>query len=762
MNLFGNINNLYLQANKSNKYSNDTLFSRRETEYPSKIRLPIPSSKITSTINRPYSSSIKTTVFNQQKSIISKYKRKSAFLNQSTKSNLKRVFHEENYFYRNNSKSYKSKLQSFIDLERNYNPKVGKKKWCFRKNINVLTNICTDSNLNYVSSLYLTETDTKKKPFMVRDFITNNNKDNSLEITNYNYTNHLNADILTKFMNDRLNFNLNENLKTEYKDKMTSNKNKKINMKRESNHEFREKIRKLKIYKSILKAKEELSIRIQEKYQNTLGFLNDKIESFNTWKKLNKEFFSYKIDEYLKFLMYQKSYEKNKVEDLEEDIITIKNEINKINSKIGKIELEKSRVIRWIYFQIQLKEKKVILPDYYNLVLENINEISIFYETRKKHLASSMALKNTETAKTINSLSMSTIKKKEKLKKSFKKPKMFAFLDNNKTPNLKNEFINFLNKKEGKEVYNIIKEYKNNLIYTAEEFYDRISNLERENLQLMEYHTNLKYKIQDLRTQYERVVEQNNKIFKGYYESLNAKESELIRLKANNSTMENIVKIFNNLNYYKNNKQYKGRKSLFDDEKEEKDEPIIYMEPIPQIAVNKKIKKNKSKNKNKKKKINKELLFDKVEKLYNLCKKIKFKDEKNYEVLKEKEKMLKNFGFLFSIFYIEYSVNYLVTYARNFELNNKDGKKKMRKILFDIEKAHREEKAAEMRKQRLLKHLNLEKLINEKSNKVYFHNKQINIAVKKKKKKIEIKREKTPSFDDFLFNNSSEDFNLYH
>ena len=57
--------------------------------------------------------------------------------------------------------------------------------------------------------------------------------------------------------------------------------------------------------------------------------------------------------------MYQKSYEKNKVDDLLDEIIRLKNDITKINSQMAKIELDKSKILRWIYFQIQLKEKKV-------------------------------------------------------------------------------------------------------------------------------------------------------------------------------------------------------------------------------------------------------------------------------------------------------------------------------------------------------------------------------------------------------------------
>ena len=763
MDIFGNFNNIYIQANKSKKYSNDTLFSRRETEYPSRTRFTDPISRITSAITRPYSSTVKVSLINRHKRKILKLpKKKSAFLNGSSKSSTKRLFHEEDYFHKNRSKIDKnSQFKSLIEFERFYNPKKNMRKDGFQNYNQITTNICND-NLNYISTIYLTETNTKKTPTMIRDIISNSNIDNSIEVTNYNYADHKNADILCKFMEERINFNKREDKKTEYKDNVTTAKNKKINIKRESIQEFKKKTREIKIFKFSLKAKEELGIRIKEKYENELGYINDKIESFHTWKKFNQDFFSNKIEEYLKFLMYEKSFEKNKLEDLQEEIIRIKSDITKINSKMAKMQLEKNKILRWIYFQIKLKEKKVILPSYYKLILENINDVTIYYETKIKKISSSVHVKNPESGKSINNLSLSvSVKKREKMKKSIKKNKA-STIENTSLPNLKNELIIFLNKKEGKETYKKIKEYKNKLIYTVEEFYDRMSSLEREDLMLIECYTNLKYKIKDLRTQFDKVYEQNKIIFGSYYENLRNKENELNRLKINTSAMENIVNVFHNLNYY-----YKGlnknhaRTSLLKDEEKQDNEEIIPLErSLPQISINKKTRK---KRKNKNKKITKEFLFDKVNKLFNMCKEIKFKEQKHYQILKEKEKILKNFGILYSIFYIEYCVNYLVDYARNFELNNKDGKKKMKRILFDIEKAHREEKAEELRNQRLSKHIKLEKEIKKKYDKIYLHNRQIDIGVKKKKKIIEVKQEKkTPSLDDFLYDNSSEEFSYYH
>ena len=762
MNIFGNLNNLYLKANRSNKYSNYTLFGRRETEYSSKIKLTTPSSRLTSAINRPYSCTLKASLTNKSKNKF--LKKHSTFLTTSPKSAAKNIVHEENYFYKNNNKSNnKSKFKSFIEFERYYNPNKITKKYKSRKNnsiyFNTMTNVCND-NINYINSIYLTETNIKKMPLMTRDLISNTDYDNTLSITNYNK--HKNADILTKFMKDKINFNRNEELKIKFKDNMIENKSRKINIKKESVKEYREKLRKETIFKFSIKAKEELIIRTKEQYQNELGYLNDKIESFKTWKKLNQEFFSNKIDEYLKFLMYQKSYEKNKVEDLLEEIIQLKNDITKINSKMVKIELEKSKILRWIFFQIKLKEKKVILPSYYSTILENLNEITSYYESKTKKISNSYMVKSPEYNRNINSLSPNA-KKREKLKKSVKKVKVSYSIDNNNPPNLKNELIILLNKNEVKEAYLKIKGYKNNLIYNIDDFNDRISSLEKENLRLIEYKTNLNYQIDELQKQLDKVIEQTNKILNDYNYNLNIKLNELDRLKISNTTMENIINAFHNQNFFGNGNKKKGSASIhINNENKEDINKIPNISPLYFININNKNKSNKSKDKNKNKKFSKEMLFTKVDKLFMICKSIKLNDDKHYDILNEKEKVLKNFGILYPIFYIEYCVNYLLTFAENFEKNHKDGKIKLKKIVLEIEKMHREEKAKEMRNQRFQKHIKLVKEIKRKYNKVYVHKRQLNIRVKKKKKKIVVKEvKKIPSFDDFINDDSGDDMDKF-
>ena len=769
MNIYGNLNNLYLQISRTNKYSNDTLFGRRETEYSSLVKLPSPNSRLSSAFQRPYSSTIKVSMFNHHKrNILKLTKKKSTFSKDHPKSAIKKIFHEENYFYNNNKTNNKSKFKSFIEFERYYNPKINnnmnnlntKSKNSYMKTI---TNLCND-NIDYINTIYLTEANTKKNSLvMTKDLISNADFDSTISTTYHNYNKYKDAEVLSQFVKDRINFNKKENLKTALKDKTTDYKRKIINLKKESTSEFKEKLRNHNYFKFSLKSKEELCERTKEQYQNELGFINDKIESCKTWKKLNQDFFTDKIEEYLKFLMYQKSYEKNKVEDLVDEIINLKNDITRINSKMAKIELEKSKILRWIYFQIKLKEKMVILPSYYKTILENLNDISSYYDKQAKKLTTSYAPKSMETNKNFNILTIS-VKKRDRMKKSIKKTKVFHSFDNIETPNLKNELITLLNKKEAKEAYKRIKEYKTHLIYTVDDFVDRMSCLERENLTLIKYHTDLKYKIKEYQKQLDKVIEEKNKILEIYNYNLSIELNELNRLKINHSTMENLIKVFKNSYYFNNDiKSRRRTRFLLNNDKGENFNMNIdtIISPISLIKANKKKNEINNRNKSKNKKCTKEMLFTKISELYDLCKTIKFNDERHYEVLKEKEKILKNYGIIYSIFCIEYCVNYLMNYIHNYEKNHKDGPKNMKKILNEIERAHREKNAAELRKQRLQRHIKLEKDIEKRYNKVHIHNRQVTTVVKKKKRKIEvIKTQKIPSFDDFIFESSNELENL--
>ena len=129
-------------------------------------------------------------------------------------------------------------------------------------------------------------------------------------------------------------------------------------------------------------------------------------------------------------------------------------------------------------------------------------------------------------------------------------------------PNLKNELVVLLNKTEVKEAYKRIKEYKTHLIYTVDEFVDRMSMLESENITLIKYHTDLKYKINEFQKQLDKLTEEKNRISEAYNYNLNIKLNDLNRLKINHTAMENIVNVFKTLYYFKRDNKKKQRTRL--------------------------------------------------------------------------------------------------------------------------------------------------------------------------------------------------------
>ena len=49
----------------------------------------------------------------------------------------------------------------------------------------------------------------------------------------------------------------------------------------------------------------------------------------------------------------------------------IQNDIKNIELTINKVKNEKENIQRWILFQIQVKEKLITIPNYYNIIFED-------------------------------------------------------------------------------------------------------------------------------------------------------------------------------------------------------------------------------------------------------------------------------------------------------------------------------------------------------------------------------------------------------
>ena len=222
----------------------------------------------------------------------------------------------------------------------------------------------------------------------------------TIYLTNINFSQTINSDntISFKKINEsnspNKKFNINIKILNNFEDKLKSQKPKdektQIDIKnntmytiKERYKEYINKTRDLQLLRYSMNIKQENVIRLKESYQNKIKSLDESIQSLNVTKKLFNEQFYNKFDFYVKYLFIRKENEKDINNELLKQIIQLKSEIYQIETKIQKQEMDKNNIIRWLYFQISVKEKFIELPSYYKILIEE-NDLSFQDKTPKK------------------------------------------------------------------------------------------------------------------------------------------------------------------------------------------------------------------------------------------------------------------------------------------------------------------------------------------------------------------------------------------
>lgn len=157
------------------------------------------------------------------------------------------------------------------------------------------------------------------------------------------------------------------------------NKNIRVNIRKDSfAREFIENSKMISLYKYQIDAKKEQYNKIID-LKDTHILMNNKTErQIHTMQNNIINNYNKKYVHYIKFL--NKTLEKeNQIEyDLENNIIQIKDDINKLNEKIAKLFETKLRILKWIELFIKLKEKIILVPKYYIEILEQFDNYKIF------------------------------------------------------------------------------------------------------------------------------------------------------------------------------------------------------------------------------------------------------------------------------------------------------------------------------------------------------------------------------------------------
>ena len=130
------------------------------------------------------------------------------------------------------------------------------------------------------------------------------------------------------------------------------------------------KVKEFKYFNYLNEQKKEINIITMENSKNNIEFLKDKINSLNKIKNIYSNKISNTLGEYSKFISNYKEKEKINSDILLNQINNIKKEVKNLQNKIAKKEQEKATILKWVYFLIKMKEKKIELPTYYKKIIE--------------------------------------------------------------------------------------------------------------------------------------------------------------------------------------------------------------------------------------------------------------------------------------------------------------------------------------------------------------------------------------------------------
>ena len=718
------------------KFSNKVLFERRERIYNSYQNTKTSLKK--KIINRTAKNFRKKKTKPKEEHLLPFYKTMSSFYqtgksynilplleyfekNIIPKKKIKEQYRNRNELFCKTDRNFRDKdlfMTEISTLKTNNNKKNNKIQFSF-ENINMTDRnekIRKDSNIAVLLLIQSSRNQDSK----------DNNNNSKLNIENY-----LNKE-KTKYKNYSF-------IKTEqnknYWDKVTTEEHAKNVLhaklsQYDRNASFKDYICKLheqQIYDYTSRAKTERLKRLEEAYQSQVEFYKDSIISFQKSKKLLENDFSNKITDYTKYISTKKEREKIKESSIRQQIMDYRKDIEQIKSKINKIEIEKKNIIKWIFLQIQMKEKKLKLPEYYKSIImdygKNKSSKRLYYKNDEKN-DSSFLDKRKVNKKVIL-----------KLKDSFAIDDKILKNKESFNSNINGSTDRYVRAEEYKRILN----YKNNLIYkTPEELKDRLISLEKGNLVLLQYKDILHSQLFKYKKELESFMkgksncEKENRKIGGW-------EKELKNIKNVTDKNKKIVSIFKN-------KKLSNLKKILDINNEKSGHSKV---------------KNKYINDTDKYKFKNMSLYKTIYNIFEICQKIGCNLSFSADIIHIVKKKIntKEKEMLLMLEYIELTVDYLITSINKKKNQSEEIKSLVKNIKANIDKEHKLEKA-KMQIILDMKNINsLEEKVEKRYNKIYFlPNRKMNITefkFKSKKNSENKNINKKHHIQDYLYNDES-------
>ena len=522
---------------------------------------------------------------------------------------------------------------------------------------------------------------------------TNFNKYNKIKKDNFNKEEHL--------MNLKMN-----KLKSVYKENFFNTKT------------YIDKTRKLLKIKYSSSIKNERKKINEEVIDNQKEIVDDKIKSLKNVKFLYNQYFNYKLSEYIKFIFKKRELERKYDSALLNQIYSLKKEISHLMNKIKKVELEKYSIIQWFFFQIRVKEKKLVLPNYYIKILEaNIKRNN----NQRRTAQADIRIFNHPSKKAKSSLEKFNLLNKEQ---------------NNEIT------VSGINEEEAIRIL----QYKYNLIFeTPDDFFDEIKKIENKNIKLFNQSDILNIEIKKLKEQYDKIMNEKLSYDLAIANKIKEKEIELEVTKKRYKNQLKIIIDYKNDRYKikKNkNKKINTNSNLDEDNLEE-----------VEILNPKKLK-----------------LYTTIEQLYLICQDIEIKNKEifsleNQKFFIKKGNSTKEEEVLQMMEFIEVRISHLLNIFSIYKNPFNPNYELIRRLRNNFIRKRKIEKAGLTRIENNLNYNKLIKKIDDRNNKLIFlQRRKIDMnnyaAWSNEQKKEKIYRRKQaylPTFEDFLFDNNTKD-----
>ena len=709
-----------LVKNSILKYSNKFLFERREKNYNSELNTKRKTKKLY----------YKTTKFFQQKHnekkeelLLPFYKTMSSFYPTEKSYNIASLleYFQKKFIYKKKAKSQKNKniicrtdrncrdknlfmtevsnllsknIKEMKTTENSFRKKAKENKK--EPNIDLLLLIQSERNQN--------ETNIINNNKRIESYLSKGKSYNR----NYSYTviTEQNKNLIDKTSEEYLNYVFNIKL-SKYE-------------KNQSHKDYISKLNEKKNYLHVSKAKTERIKRLEEAHKNQIEFYKDSINSFKKSKKLLENDYINKIGDYTRFISSKKEREKIKQSSLRQKIVDYKKDIEHIKSKINKIEIEKKNIIKWIFLQIQMKEKKLQLPEYYKIIITQLEN--------KKQSSTKLFIKHEDKS--------NLILEKKKTNKSVSTKSNHYMINNSKIFNNNGNNEKYIKPEEYKRILN----YKNNLIYkTPEEFKDRLISLEKGNILLLQYKDILHSQLFRYKKELENIIKSINKSSEEN-KKIDEWKREINIIKYIADENEKIVSILKR-------KKASNSKSIINKNLDK--------------SKQKKLKNNFLKNDIDQYKYKNISLYKSIYIIYEQCLKVEKESLYTEEItnLVNRKINTKEKEMLLMLEFIELTADYLKMSLNKKMQQNDEIKSFIKKIKADIENKHKIEKAKLQVLLDFQKMKSIAKDVNKRINKIYFLPKRrislTEFRNKKIEKKIENEINKENKIEDFLYNEES-------